>query len=317
MNRYPIVLVPIFLFILLTNSVYAQQSAIYRDQDADLKEGLELFHKAQFGAAQLRFTEYLRRTEGQEATSRADAAFYQAMCAIKLDHANGESLVGNFLEKYPENSKANLARFEIGKVMFVNKKFKRASAWLQQVKIQKLGNEYHTEYQFYLAYCYFIDKAYKNARPLFEQVMNSENDFQEASSYYYYYTVYQDKNYDKALKGFLGLQNNKEFGSSSRFYIAQIYYAQEKFDEVIALASQLIRNAKPDQQIEMARITGDSYFRLNQFAEAIPYLEQYRKGTKTMSRDEHYALGYAYYMNKQNQEAVKELELISDSKDLL
>ncbi|TSA31723.1 MAG: outer membrane protein assembly factor BamD [Porphyromonadaceae bacterium] len=317
MNRYRLVLVPILLLILLNGSVHAQQSAIYRDQDADLKEGLELFHKSQFGAAQLRFTEYLRRTEGQEATSRADAAFYQAICAIQLDHDNGESLVEGFLEKYPESSKANLARFEMGKVLFVNKKFKRASGWLQQVKIQKLATEYHTEYQFYSAYCFFVDKAYKKAQPLFEQVMNADGDFREAATYYYYYAVYQDKNYDKALKGFLGLKTSKEFGNSSRFYVAQIYYAQEKFDEVIALASPLVRNAKPDQQNEMARIIGDSYFRLNRFAEAIPYLEQYRKGTKTITRDEHYALGYAYYMNHQNPEAIKELELISDANDLL
>lgn len=317
MNRYPSILVPLLFLILLIGSVQAQQSMIYRDQDADLKEGLELFHKAQYGAAQLRFTEYLRRTEGQEATSQADAAFYQAMCAIRLDHSNGESMVENFLEKYPESSKANLARFEMGKVLFTNKKFKRASGWLQDVKIQKLVMEYHIEYQFYSAYCFFVEKEYKKAQPLFEQVMNTDGEFREAAGYYYYYTLYQDKDYDKALNGFLGLQNSKEFGNSARFYIAQIYYAQEKFDEVIALASQLIRNAKPDQQVEMARIIGDSYFRLNRFAEAIPYLEQYRKGTKTMSRDEHYALGYAYYMNHQNPEAVKELELISDARDLL
>ncbi len=317
MNRYPLVLVPIFLLILLNGSLQAQQSSIYRDQDADLKEGLELFHKAQFGAAQLRFTEYLRRTEGQEATSRADASFYQAMCAIRLDHNNGEALVETFLEKYPESSKANQARFEMGKVLFVNKKFKRAAGWLQQVKVQKLSAEYHPEYQFYSGYCYFIEKAYKKAQPLFQEVMKTNGEFRDAATYYYYCTVFQDKDYDKALEGFLSLQNSKEFGNSARYYIAQIYYAQEKFDEVIALATQLIRNAKPDQQIEMARILGDSYFRLNRFAEAIPYLEQYKKGTKSMSRDEHYALGYAYYMNHQNPAAVKELELITDANDLL
>jgi tetratricopeptide (TPR) repeat protein len=317
MNRYRPIILPIFLMILFQVTTYAQQSAIYHDQDADLKEGLELFHKAQYGAAQLRFTEYLARTEGQEATSRADATFYQAMCAIRLDHDNGEALVETFLEKYPESSKANLARFEMGKVLFVNKKFKRASAWLQEVKIQKLGGEYLTEYQFYSGYCFFIEKAYKKAQPLLEQVMYSGSEFREAASYYYYCTVYQDKDYDKALKGFLSLQGSPEFGVSSRFYVAQIYYAQEKFEEVIALASQLIRNAKPDQQVEMARIIGDSYFRLNRYAEAIPYLEQYRKGSKNVSREEHYALGYAYYMNHQNPEAVKELQMVSDANDLL
>jgi tetratricopeptide (TPR) repeat protein len=222
MNRYPLVLIPIILFVTLVGSVNAQQSAIYRDQDADLKEGLELFHKAQYGAAQLRFSEYLGRTDRQEATSRADAAFYHAMCALRLDHDNGESLVENFLEKYPESSKANLARFEMGKVLFVNKKFKRASAWLQEVKIQKLGAEYHTEYQFYSGYCFIVDKAYKKAQPLLEQVMNTEGVFKEAATYYYFYTVYQDKDYDKALKGFLGLQSSKDFGSSSKYYVVQI-----------------------------------------------------------------------------------------------
>ncbi|MFA6128497.1 MAG: tetratricopeptide repeat protein [Bacteroidales bacterium] len=317
MNRYRSVIFSFFLLLLFNSSLDAQQSAIYRDQDADLKEGLEMFHKAQYGAAQSRFNVYLKRTEGQEATSRADAAFYHAVCALRLDQFNGESLINDFLEKYPESSKANLARFEMGKVLFVSKKFKKASGWLQQVKIQKLGTEYHTEYQFYSGYCFFIDKAYDRAQPLFEQVMNADGDFKEAASYYYYFTVFQEKKYDKALKGFLGLQNSKEFGTSSRFYIAQIYYGQEKYEEVIELASQLIRNSKPDQQNEMARILGDSYFRLDRFAEAIPFLEQYRKGTKTMSRDEHYALGYAYYKNNQKAEAVKELELISDSNDLL
>ncbi len=317
MNRYRKFFIPAVLIFLFQISLNAQQSAIYRDQDADLKEGIELFHKDQYGAAQLRFTEYLRRTEGMESTSRADATYYQAMCAVQLNHNNGEALVVSFLDEYPESSKANRARFEMGKYLFQNKKIKKASGWLQQVKVQKLAAEYQTEYLFYSGYCFFADKAYAKAQPLFERVIQAESPFREAATYYYYYTVYQDKKYDKALTGFLGLMESPEFGSSSRFYVAQIYYAQEKFDEVISLASQLIRNAKPDQQVEMARIIGDSYFRMSRFAEAIPYLEQYKKGNKSMSRDEHYALGYAYYMNHQNPEAVKELEVISDENDLL
>ena len=198
MNRNSIFLVPMFLLFLLNGSLYAQQSMIYRDQDVDLKEGLELFYKAQYGAAQLRFTEYLRRTENQESTSRADATFYQAVCAIRLDHDNGEALVENFLETYPESSKANQARFEMGKAFFLNKKFKKASGWLQKVEMQKIGSEYRSEYQFYAGYCYFIDEAYEKAQPLLEQVMNSGNSFSESAAYYYYYTVYQQKNYDKA-----------------------------------------------------------------------------------------------------------------------
>ena len=317
MNRYRCFLLPAILLIFGWMPIIAQQSAIYRDEDADLKEGIELFHKDQYGAAELRFTDYLRRTEGREATSRADATFYQAMCAIRLNHDNGEALVNGFLEKYPESSKANLARFEMGKVLFINKKFKKASGWFQQVKLQTLSADLQTEGAFYTGYCLFTEKAYKKAQPYFDQVRNTDGVFRDAAGYYYYVTVYQDKKYDKALDGFLKLQSSKEFGASSRFYVAQIYFAQEKFDEVVTLAPELMRNAKPDQQTEMARICGFSYFRLGRYPEAIPYLEQYRKGTKSMSRDEHYALGYAYYMNRQNAEAVKELQLVTDATDLL
>ncbi len=317
MNRYRLIVFPFFLLMLSSVGVNAQQSAIYRDKDTDLKEGLELFNKDQFGAAQQKFTEYLRRTEGGVATSCADAAFYQAMCALRLDHNNGEALVVSFLDKYPESSKANLARFEMGRWLFLEKKFKKASGWLQQVRVEKLGAEHHTEFKFYSGYCFFVDKAYQKAQPLFEAVMGVAGELGESATYYYYYTVYQDKNYDKALKGFLELLSSKEYGNSSRFFVVQIYYAQEKFEEVIGQASELMRNAKPEQQVEMARILGDSYFRLNLFAEAIPYLEQYKKGTKTLSRDEHYALGYAYYINHQNPLAVQELQLITDASDLL
>jgi tetratricopeptide (TPR) repeat protein len=144
-----------------------------------------------------------------------------------------------------------------------------------------------------------------------------ESPFAEAAGYYYNYTLYQAGEYEKALKGFLSLQESREFGSSVKFCIAQIYYYQGKYEEVIGLASALIRNSMPEQQTEMARLLGDSYCRLDRFAEAIPFLEQYRKGIKTLTREEHYILGYAYYQNRQIQEAIKELELVSDANDAL
>jgi len=317
MNRK---LTGILLFLLLIfqlSGAYSQQSAIFRDPDKDLKEGLELYHKAQYGAALVRFTDYLRRTEGQEATSRSDAAFYQAMCAIRLDHSNGEALVNSFLETYPESSKASRASFEMGQSLFRDKKIKKAQRWFQRVIPGKLPKELLPEYHFSYGYCFFDDKDYKKAQPYFAQVIGNDSPFAVAAGYYYNYTLYQAGDYDKALKGFLGLQESREFGGSVKFCIAQIYYYQGKYEEVIQTASSLIRNAQPDQQTEMARITGDSYFRLDRFAEAIPFLEQYRKGTKTLTREEHYTLGYAYYQNRQIQEAVKELELVSDANDAL
>jgi tetratricopeptide (TPR) repeat protein len=295
----------------------AQQSAIYRDPDLDLKDGIELFSRSQFGAAKTCFTSYLERTEGHEATSRADAAFYQAMCAIHLDHDNGEALVENFLEEYPESAKANLARFEMGKILFQEKKFKRAQKWLQQVKPGKLDRDLDTEYKFYMGYSLFEDQDYKQSLPLLEQVSAIPGPFQDPAKYYLHYTQFMAKDYDKSMAGFEQLQSSREFGISARICLAQIYYYRQRYQDAVNIGSQLIRNTKPEQQAEMNRIMGDSYFRLGRYPEAVSYLELYRKGSKAMSRDEHYALGYAYYMTGKNQEAVKELEQVSDAGDNL
>jgi len=317
MNRKPGIIVLLLIQVISAAVAFPQQSAVYSDTDRDLKEGLELYHKEQYGAALMRFTDYLRRTEGGEATSRSDAAFYQAMCAIRLDHANGEALVTNFLQDYPESSKASRASFEMAKVLFNEKKIKPALRWFRQVIPAKLPRELVPEYHFSYGYCLFDEKDYNKAQPLFEQAMQSNSPLAEAANYYYHYTLYQSGKYENALKGFLGLRESREFGRSADYCIAQIYYYQGRFEEAIPIASQLIRNAKGEEQAELARITGDSYFRLDQFSKAIPFLEQYRKGIKTMSREEHYSLGYAYYINEQLPEAAKELEQISDANDAL
>ncbi len=76
----------IFLGILCLSisPLQAQQTAHYFDPDEDLKEGVELFYKEKYGAAQDRFVRYLDRTAGKEATSRIDAQYFESVCALRL-----------------------------------------------------------------------------------------------------------------------------------------------------------------------------------------------------------------------------------------
>ncbi len=312
--RFPLV---ILLITFQSLRLFSQQSAIYRDSDQDLKSGLEMYSMGQFGPAQANLARYLTRTEGEEATSRTDAAFYHAMCALRLGQSNGEQLVEQFLLNHPESAKAQLARFEMGNELFKSKKYKRALRWFQQVTLPKLNRELHAEYQFKTGYCLFDSGEIKRAQSFLMPVANQPGPWAEDAGYFYAYTHYQLGNYENALRGFNSLKESKRYEDIIPYYIAQIYYQQEKYEEVTGFAASLFRQANPDQQTEIARILGDSYFRLGRYAESIPYFEQYRRAVRSMSRDEHYALGFAYYHNKQMKEAIAELEQVSDENDRL
>ena len=312
-------LITIFLGVLIVGMMplQAQQSAIYFDPDQDLKEGVELFYKEKYGAAQERFNSYLSRTAGNEATARIDAQYYEALCALRLDQRNAEGKIEAFLEAYPESAKANGAAFELAKYYFQDENYRRAIRWFTRVNEKRLTGDEKSEYTFKMGYCLFEQKENDRALPMFQRVQAMSGEYQNEGAYYYGYLQYLNGKYETALGQFMSLTEDPEYKGIVPFYIAQILYLQEKYDEVINFAPGLLRNADSDQRTEIARIIGDAHFRLKQYDKAIPYLEQYRTGVDRMSRQEHYQLGFAYYMNQQPEEAVKELEQVKDGEDPL
>ena len=317
MRKKSILIILLFVGSFGLLQTFGQQTAYYLDPDEDLREGVELFNKEKYSAAQDRFARYLDRTEETETTSQIDATYFKAICAMRLDHQNASKLLEGFVEAYPESPRANQARFEMGNYLFNQKKYKRAIRWYQKMKTKKLNKEERYQYNFNTAYCYFEDKKFNNAESLFYEIQGQPGPKKADASYYYGYIQYLDKNYETALGYFLDLQENRKYGGIVPFYIAQVFYLQEKYDKVIEFAPGLLSKANSDQKTEIARIIGDAFFRSNLYGEAIPYLEQYRNGVRKMSREEYYQLGFSYYQNGQLTEAVKELEKVKDGDDVL
>jgi tetratricopeptide (TPR) repeat protein len=310
----------LFLLIVLSAgfmNIIGQQTAYYTDPDEDLREALELFRKEKYSAAQERFITYLDRTADTETTSQIDASYYIAVCALRLEHQNASDLIEHFIEDYPENPRANQARFEMGNYLFNEQKYSRALRWYEQMKTRKLSKDEKYLYTFNTAYCYFDMKDYDRAAGLFYQLLNQPGDRSEDAQYYYGYIQYLDGNYETALGHFLDLQDSRNYGGIVPFYIAQVFYLQEKYDKVIEFAPGLLNRADPGQRNEISRIVGDAFFREGRYSEAIPYLEQYRDGVRKMSREEYYQLGFAYYRNGQLENAVGELEQVKDGDDAL
>ncbi|HEX7585525.1 MAG TPA: tetratricopeptide repeat protein, partial [Prolixibacteraceae bacterium] len=137
------------------------------------------------------------------------------------------------------------------------------------------------------------------------------------AQYYWGHIQYLKGNYESALQEFLKLKKNPVFEKVIPFYISQIYYKQAKYREVVEYTAPLINTVSVDQQPELARILGDSYFHLREFKEAVQFLEFYLKNKNNKGREENYMLGYCYYLNSEEAKAIPHLEIASKGKDEL
>lgn len=306
-------------FILLISFIpftsFAQKTLIYTDKDVDFKMGMELFAKEKYGAAQKIFQKVIE-TNRPQTEERVDAEFYAAICALELFNEDAEFLLSQFILKHPESKHIKMAYFNMGNYQYRKKKFKEAIAYYEKVDPSDLNNSQLSEYYFKLGYSYFSKQDYEKAQKLFFEIKDVDNKYATPANYYYSHIAYLNKNYETAQKGFSKLSGNPNFGPLVPYYIAQIYYLQGKYDEVIAYAPKLLDSANVKRAPEIAHILGDAYYKKNKYKEAIPYFELYLKGGKT-SREDAYQIAYAYYKSKDYKKAIENFKKAIKDEDSL
>lgn len=298
-----------FLFLLLAFSslrVQAQKTLLYADPLKSYHDAQELFQKEKYGSAMDLFAQTAENS--QDVVLKSDASFYQALCALELDRSNASELLNTFAGRYPENPKNGLAAYYQARYYFRNHDQKKTLQYLASTDVAQLSSEQVIEYRFMSGYTYFQQKEYGKAKTYFQQLAGSKNKYTAASNYYLGYIAMSDKKYDAALKYFIPLYSNKQFAGTVPVFIAQIYYAQGKYEQVIRFADT-ISNNKIIRDIQS--YVGKSYYQLEKFDKAQPLLEQHHASGADLIDEDHFELGYTYFMNKAYDKAYPELSKIS------
>ncbi len=297
----------VFAFLILiakTNFVYAQKSVIYLHSDADFKTGIELFQKEKFGAAQKSFSKIIESNRSSNSLLRIDAEYYSAICAIELFNRDGELLLKNFVKDHPESSKVKSVYYFLGGYNFRKGKYKDALDWYDKVDIYDLTAEELSEFYFKRGYSYFSTDNYNLAKKDLYEIKDVDGKYAAPAKYYFAHIAYHEKNYETALKDFLKLQKNETFGTVVPYYIAQLYYLQKRYDQVIAYAPGLLDTINMKRAPEIAHVLGDAYYQTAQYKEAIPFLKRYEKAAGHLSREDNYQMGFAYYKVKNYEKAL-------------
>lgn len=314
-NAFKILPVILFLQFFFIDG-FAQITAIYKNSEAEYRLATELFQNEKYSAAQKKYTYVINALEHYASPLRIEAEYFEAICALELYNGDAEYKLNQFLIKHPANTRSNLINFQLGKLTYRNKKYNSAKKYFEKVEILDLDQNELAEYYFKLGYSYFKTGEIDKANNAFSKVINTSSKYSSPSEYFIAHMQYESGKYDEALEGFNKLKSDKNFSSIAPYYIAQIQYLKGNYQEVINEGDQLIRHASPKRKSELNRIIGGSYYRLDKYNKALPYLLDYLNQSSGLQNEEfYYEIGYAYFKNDKYNEAIQYLQKATTSGD--
>ncbi|WP_375238713.1 tetratricopeptide repeat protein [Aurantibacter sp.] len=297
-----------FLALFITGQlIFAQKTEIYTHQTSAFKKAEALYRDNQFQSAQTLFSQVIETTE--DGTIRSNCAFYIANCAVRLNQQNADVLMEAFVEDYPTSTKRNAAYLNVATYYFENGKYAYAEKWFDKVDETGLTNSQHDAFNFAKGYTSFTTKNYKNAQKYLAKVENSQ-EYGSQAKYYIGFMAYDGDDYDKANTYFNQVGDNDKYAKKLSYYQADLNFKLGKFEKAIELANQQIDKSSDDEVSELNKIIGESYFNLENYNEALPYLKEYKGKNGKWSNTDYYQLGYTYYKEKQFDNAISEFNKI-------
>jgi TolA-binding protein len=289
----------------------AQKSEVYLNNQKIYNRATELYNHDMFGEAQKHYLMFAERTSDRE--MKINAYYFAGVCAMELLNPDAVNLLLKVGTQFTDHSKSKPALFQLGKYYYRLKDNKSAVKYLALVGAEDLTPEEAEHMHFIKGYCYFKLDDFENAKKSLGNIVEKPNKYYESANYYYGYIIYREGKYDEALDHFGRVGKNKTFGGLSQVYIAQIYFAQKKYNEVVSFADTITNKEIVN---DVAGIVGQSYFQLGSYDKALPFLEKFHtKSPYGKTNQDIYRLGYSYLRTGNNEKAIEYLSKIATEKD--
>lgn len=300
---------------------FSQASYVNIDIEKKYKEAKELFVKDQFALAYPLLKElkqqYADNTLSDHTYINDDVNYYYIVCQLKLKHHVAEKEARRYVDVVANEPRRQLMSYHLAKYYFLQDDFSNAINYYERTGLDNISNEEIAEVKFEKAYCYFNLKNFDQAKPLFEEVTQlNDNNYFIPANYYYGFLCYKDKEYNKALSAFRLVETVEEYKGVVPYYIAEILYFQGKRDEALRYGeSVLARGGNLVYQREMNLLIGQLYFEKKNFVKALPLLEAYVNSSDKVDKEILYELSFCYYNANNLPKAIEGFKQLSNEKD--
>jgi TolA-binding protein len=304
----------LFLLFIISAASSAQQSTIYTHDLKDYNKALSLFNDKQYASAQIIFNKVKETAATEELKS--DCAYYIANCAIRTNQSNADELMEQFVADYPTSTKQNQAYIEVAHYYFDQGNYPQALQWFDKVDESQLSSSNRDKFNFQKGYSFFNAKKKKEATVYLNKVVNSA-EYGSQAKYYLGFMAYEGDDYKQATKYFDEVSGEEKYKEKLSYYQADMNFKLGNFQKAIDLGGKAMAKSNPAEKSELNKIIGESYFNLNQYDKAIPYLVAYKGKKGRWNNTDFYQLGYAYYKQKDYENAISQFNKIIGGKDFV
>ncbi|MDQ3395789.1 MAG: tetratricopeptide repeat protein, partial [Bacteroidota bacterium] len=232
-------------------------------------------------------------------------------------NADGEKLIEKFIYDHEGHPKSLNAYNELGNFYYKDKNYAKAVQYFEKVDVSKLSQDKKAEVQFKTRYSYFSRKDFDKALQRFNTVKRYENPYTPASNYYAGYIGFRNEDYDNALMDLKRAAQSETYASIVPSMIANIYYKQKRYDELLAYADGILkdsRNIKNSEEIFL--LAAEAHYKNQNYAKAAEYLDAFIKGNPTKADPQVvYRLAYSQYATGQNEKAIDNFKAVALQED--
>ncbi|WP_353778087.1 tetratricopeptide repeat protein [Winogradskyella sp. 3972H.M.0a.05] len=292
--------------------VNSQQTAIYTSDLVDYQKALTLYNNQQYLAAQSLFDDI--KTETEDEALQSDCSYYIANCAVRLNQQNADDLIQEFVDTYPTSTKRNTAFLDVGDYYYENNKYSYARKWYDKVDDTGLSRGERERFYFQYGYAAYATGSERQAQKFLNRVVDSK-EYGSQAKYYIGYMAYEGDDYDKANEYFDQVSDEERYKEKLAYYQADLNFKLGKFEKAIELALEQLPKSDDNEKSELNKIIGESYFNLENYAEALPYLKEYKGKRGRWNNTDYYQLGYTYYKQNDFENAVAEFNKIVDGRN--
>ncbi len=277
----------------------AQPSAALDDPAAEFADAVMLFEADAYALAADRFDRYLdtRPLVGtaDRGNERQQAELNRALAAQRARLPEAEVLLESFVDRYSPQPIALEAVRQVADIAFAEKDYDRAAEYYKRIPLSGLTTEQSDEVRFRLGYTAFASKDFATASRYLGDLRSKPGTYQESATYYYALSRYYANDIKAARRAFEALKTSQRYAEVLPGYLAQLYFAEGDYEQVVAYAAPMVENGTARQTDELALLVGRAYFELGRYEEALPFLEQYASKGRKMSAADFYQLGYSQY----------------------
>ena len=265
---------------------------------------------------------YLKENNCKETADNneiARAQYFVVVSNLKLDiPGSADSAVKMFSTTANPAYKQRVAH-AMAQYYFRHNKLEEGIPYYEKANIANLSNDEIADEKFELAYCYFNNKQFDKAEPLFASIKElKEGKYYQAGNYYYGLLAYNSNKYQEALKSFDRIKGDKEYKNVVPYYIAEIYYFTGDRKRALNEAETLMqRKDKLYYDNELRLLAAQCLFEEQKFADALPHFEYYYEHTDKIRKEDLYEMAFCYYMANDWSKATEKFKQLSNTHDSL